>query len=142
MIGSGNLAASGTFASYAPSGEGLTGEGSYAPVSVTYTATAVQQRTVTADALNLGRQISGVDLSLLVGQSTTFSSSGADSAYTRITVNGQLFNSTASYVLGVSGSGNLAASGTFASYAASGEGLTGEGSYAAGDGRLHSHAVA
>ena len=51
-------------------------------MSVTYTATAVQQRTVTADALNLGRQISGVDLSLLVGQSTTFSSSGADSAYT------------------------------------------------------------
>ena len=73
--------------------------------------------------------MSGVNLALLTGETTTFRSTGTDSAYTRITVDGQLFNSTANYVLGVNGSGVLAASGTFASYTPTGEGLTGEGTY-------------
>ena len=94
---------------------------------------------MTADAINLGRQMSGVNLALLTGETTTFRST--DSAYTRITVDGQLFNSTANYVLGVNGSGVLAASGTFASYTPSGEGLTGEGAYTH-ERHLHGHGSA
>ena len=99
-------------------------------MAVPYSGDSVTQAPVTADAINLGRQMSGVNLALLTGETTTFRSTGTDSAYTRITVDGQLFNSTANYVLGVNGSGILAASGTFASYTPTGEGLTGEGTYA------------
>jgi hypothetical protein len=134
VTGSGNLGAGGTFASYAVTGEGLTGEGSYSNVTVGYTATALAKRTVTADSISLGRQISGVDLSLLTGQSTTFHTIGANGAYTSIAVNGHNFTGTEDVSLGVAGSGSLGSSGTFAGLAVtklenSGAGLTGEGSY-------------
>ncbi|MEI6675811.1 MAG: PEP-CTERM sorting domain-containing protein [Verrucomicrobiota bacterium] len=127
--GSGNIAASGTFASYGVTGESLTGEGTYGNVNVGYTATLVAQRAVTADSISLGRQMSGVSLSSLTGKTATFHSNQANSAYTSVTVDGQAFSDTSDHALGVTGSGTLGSSGTFSSYAVTGEGLTGEGTY-------------
>jgi hypothetical protein len=130
VTASGVIAATGTWASYPVTAEGLTGEGSYANVNAGYTSTLLTKRAVTADSISLGRQISGVSLALLTGKTTAFHSNQANSAYTSVSVNGQAFNDTADHTLGVTaGSGTLGASGIFASYAVTGEGLTGEGSY-------------
>ena len=129
VTASGVIAATGTWASYAVTAEGLTGESTYSNVNVGYIATLLSKRSVTADSISLGRQISGVSLALLTGKTTAFHSNQANSAYTSVSVNGQAFNDTADHTLGVTGSGTLGASGTFASYAVTGEGLTGEGSY-------------
>jgi autotransporter-associated beta strand protein len=109
-------------------GEGLAGEGAYSPVAVGFSGAALQQRTVTAAPINLGRFIAGQP----VGGTSLLSTSGDDSSRTRVAVNGTLFNSasvtgifnlaTASYPIGsVSGVVNLPVTG---------EGLSGEGSYA------------
>jgi hypothetical protein len=125
----GTIAATGTWISYPVTGENLTGEGTYSDVAVGYSATLLAKRAVTADSLSLGRQISGVSLALLTGKTTAFHSNQANSAFTSVSVNGQTFNDTADHTLSVTGSGTLGASGTFASYGVTGEGLTGEGSY-------------
>ena len=130
VTGSGTLGSSGTFASYAVTGEGLTGEGTYSNVTVPYTATPVSQRTVTGDTVVLsGNYLSGATLQSLGSQAITLRSAGGDSSYTRVTVNSHQFATTESAITSASATGTIAHSGTFASYAVTGEGLTGEGTY-------------
>ena len=113
------------------SGEGLAGE-SPVPVSVTYSGDAVLDRVVTAAPIVLGNGAPSGSGRFMAGLSTSgtsaLSTTGDDQHYTRITVNGTLFNSATA-----SGSYTLSA-GTFAagpvsgsvSLAVSGEGLAGE----------------
>ena len=58
-------------------GECLTGEGTYAGVIVSYSGNALQQRTVTASAIDLGLQHALASLGS-VGGTTTLTSLGAD----------------------------------------------------------------
>lgn len=95
------------------------------------TVAVLAQRSVTADTVVLGgRYLSGALLENLGPQSLTLRSSGADTAFTRVTVAGHLFAGPDSFTTHASGSGPIAASGSFASYAVTGEGLAGEGTYA------------
>ena len=56
---------------------------------VNYSGNALQQRTVTASAISLGRFMASQGL----GGASTLSTSGDDDSNTRVTVNGTLFNS-------------------------------------------------
>jgi hypothetical protein len=64
----------------AVTGEGLTGEGSYSDVSVSYTATALQNRDLNGQTVHVGKVLVGT----AVSGSATISTSGADSAFTRV----------------------------------------------------------
>ena len=118
------------------SGEGLAGEGSYAGVVVSYSGDALQPRSVTATPISLG--LAGrFMLSQSVSGSSTLSTAGADSQYTRVTVNGTLFNSatsTSTYDMaaGTYSAGAVSGSVTLpvATAENGGAGLPGEGSYA------------
>ena len=90
---SGTIAASGTWASYAVTGEGLTGEGTYSSIAAGYSATLLSQRAVTADTVALGRQMSGYNLSTLGSKTVTLRSTDADTDHTRVTVATNLFDS-------------------------------------------------
>ena len=68
-------------------GAGLPGEGSYAPVVVSYTGTAVQNRVVTASTINIGRQMAGATVPGESG-TTVLTSTGADNLFTRVTLGG------------------------------------------------------
>ena len=120
-------------------GEGLPDEGSYTPVGFTITGTAVNQRSVTAGALNLNRVMNTYP----VTTDFTLTSTGADNMFTRVTVNGTLFNGTttrrglqsqrrqrrrgATQVF--STTGPIASNYNYSSLAVSGEGLPSEGTY-------------
>ena len=73
-------------------GEGLAGEN---PINVTvgYTGDALLDRVVTATSVTLGNAESRFMASQSVSGTSTLSTSGDDSLYTRVTVNGTLFNS-------------------------------------------------
>ncbi|MGC4003366.1 MAG: hypothetical protein QM811_09615 [Pirellulales bacterium] len=93
------------------------------------TATVVAQRVVTAGTVNLGRRLNTTNLSAITTNSV-FTTTEADNVATRVTVNGQLFNGPMTPSLAVTGgAGVVAASGVFNSYAVTGEGLAGEGTY-------------
>ena len=113
-------------------GEGLAGEGSYSGVIVPYSGNSLQQRTVTASAINLGRFMT----TWSVGGASTLSTTGSDSSFTRVTVNGTLFNSatsTSSYNLAANSYGQGTVSGSVILPVVTAEdgglGLAGEGTY-------------
>ena len=113
------------------SGEGLAGE-SPVPVSVTYSGNALLNRVVTAAPIVLGNGApsgSGRFMAgLSVGGTSALTTTGDDQDYTRITVNGTLFNSAATSSSYTLAAGTYAAgpvSGSIA-LAVSGEGLAGE----------------
>jgi hypothetical protein len=66
--------------SLAVTGEGLAGEGAYSDVSLNYTATAIQDRDLTGQTVNVGKVLVGT----AVSGSATISTTGADSAFTRV----------------------------------------------------------
>jgi fibronectin-binding autotransporter adhesin len=104
FAGPASVAASGTFATYTQAGggivpEGLTGEGTYANISIGYTATPLAKRVVTATGVSLGRVMTGTDLS---GNNYTaaLSTTGDDNSFTRVTVAGNLFDADNESVTG------------------------------------------
>lgn len=64
----------------AVAGEGLTGEGAYSDIGLNYSATAVQNRDLSGQTVNVGKVLVGA----AVSGSATISTSGADSAFTRV----------------------------------------------------------
>ena len=96
-------------------------------MNVAYTGNSLAKRTVTADAISLGRFMS----SQSVSGTSTLRTSGADTDFTRVTVNGTTFDAagkTSAYTLTSNTYAQGAVSGTVA-LSATGEGLTGEGAY-------------
>ena len=89
------------------------------------------QRSVTASSISLG-QGGRFMASQSVGGMSTLSTSGNDSSYTRVTVNGTLFNSATSTSIYDLASGTYAPGAVSGSVTlpVTGEGLAGEGSYA------------
>ena len=96
--------------------------------SFSASATIVDNRVVTATAVNLGRQILGANLGVVSGTTNLSSGSGDDNYFTRVTVAGTTFDGTTS-------SGTATASGTISSvgmsgllttFITTGEGLAGE----------------
>ena len=103
------------------------------PHAISVTGAVVADRTVTAAPIALGRFMS----SSVVSGSSTLSTSGDDNDYTRITVNGTLFNSATSastydLAAGTYSAGAVSGSVTLpvATAENGGAGLPGEGSYA------------
>ena len=94
-LGTGTI---GTVALSASGGQGLPGETDTAP-SVTISGNIVTNRVVTATPIALGRFMA----SQSVGGTSALLTTGGDDSYTRVTVNGTLFNSatsTSTYTLG------------------------------------------
>ena len=94
-LGAGTI---GTVTLLASGGQGLPGETDTAP-SVTISGNIVTNRVVTATPIALGRFMA----SQSVGGTSTLSTTGGDDSYTRVTVNGMIFNSaisTSTYTLG------------------------------------------
>ena len=98
------------------------------PHAVAVTGAVVTDRVVSAAPITLGRFMS----SSFISGSSTLSTTGDDNDYTRVTVNGTLFNSattTSTYTL-ASGTYSPGAVSGSVSLPVTGEGLAGEGSYA------------
>jgi autotransporter-associated beta strand protein len=98
------------------------------PIIINVSGTLVAPRVVTASAVDLGRFMANQT----VGSTSTLSTSGDDSSYTRVTVNGTLFNSatsSSSYNLSLSGLAPGPVNGSV-TLPVVGEGLPGEGTYA------------
>ncbi len=87
----------------------------------------LDNRTVTADTVHLGRQISGANLGSVTGN-TTLSTTGDNNHYTAVTVKGHLFNTDGgTFATTATGTiASLAATGTLTTLTTTGEGLTGE----------------
>jgi autotransporter-associated beta strand protein len=91
--------------------------------TVTLTGAVVDKRAVTADPVDFGVQHVGANLGSIT-RSTTFHANGPDTHWTRVTVNGQVFDADVNPTLSVTGTVNsVAASGTLASYAVTPEGI-------------------
>ena len=108
-------------------GEGLSGE---TPINVTvdYAGDALLNRVVTATPIVLGNAAGRFMASQSVGGTSTLATSGADSQYTRVTVNGTLFNSatsTSTYNL-ASGTYSVGPVNGSVVLTTTGEGLSGE----------------